>query len=257
MFPWDLDRWFGMDQFVSNPGINSIFYGDRENERASSGNADQFNRLNEALFDTFRTRKMYTRHVRTMIDRWMNTSYFEDHIDIFEELIEIDADLDNKKWRIGSLTNGVRALKNQISTHRGLLNNDRDIPDAFEGDPKIVFGSIETDPESENQDEEYIELINRGNQAIDLSGWRLTGGVEFEFKVGTVLSTGSLFLPKEITRLYVSPNVNAFRARENGPSGGQSLFVLGPYQGHLSITGETVNLVDQNGEMIATTNTLN
>ncbi|MEM7146867.1 MAG: CotH kinase family protein [Verrucomicrobiota bacterium] len=257
MFPWDLDRWFGMGQFLSNPGIHSIFYGDRENERASSGNVDQFNRLNEALFDTFRTREMYTRHVRTVIDRWMNTSYFEDHIDAFEEQISLDADLDHKKWRIGTLANGVTALKSQISTHRGLLDNDSDIPDAFGGIPRIVFGAIETNPESGNQDEQYIELINRGNHSIDLSGWRLTGGVEFEFQAGTVLPKGSLFLPKEITRLYLSPNAKAFRARSTSPTGGEGLFVQGPYRGRLSSESESVELVDREGAVIATTHPMN
>lgn len=256
MFPWDLDRWFGMDQFLSNPGINTIFYGDRRHERASSGNPDEFNRLNEAIIDTFRTREMYTRHVRTVIDQWMNTSYFEDHIDAFEELIGLDADLDNKKWRIGSLASGVSALKNQIATHRRLLAEDSEIPSAFVGTPKIVFGQVEVNPESGNQDEEYMELINQGNQSIDLSGWQLRGGIKFEFQVGTVLSTGSLFLPKEITRLYVSPNVRAFRARTSGPAGEQGLFVQGPYRGHLSNSvEEVVELVDEKGSIIATMTT--
>jgi hypothetical protein len=255
MFPWDLDRWFGMDQFLTNPGINSIFYGDRQNERANSGNPDQFNRLNEAIFDTFRTREMFRRHVRTVVDQWMNTSYLEDNIDAFEDLISLDATLDNQKWRIGSLTSGVRALKSQIATHRRLLAEDDEIPPSFAGTPEIEFGEIEIDPESGNQDEEYIELINRDRQSIDLSGWRLSGGVEFEFQVGTVLSSGSLFLPKEITRLYVSPDVNAFRAREKGPSGRQSLFVQGPYQGHLSTIGETLQLLNPDGDVIATTET--
>ncbi|MEM7392749.1 MAG: hypothetical protein AAF492_10410, partial [Verrucomicrobiota bacterium] len=42
--------------------------------------------------------------------------------------------------------------------------------------------------------------------------------------------------------LYVSPEVNAFRARATGPSGGQGLFVRGNYSGHLSTLGETITL---------------
>ena len=123
-----------------------------------------------------------------------------------------------------------------------------------EGIPRIVFGAIEPNPESGNQDEEYIELINRDNHSIDLSGWRLTGGVEFEFQVGTVLPKGSLFLPKEIARLYVTPNVKTFRERKTSPTGGEGLFVQGPYRGHLASEGESVELVDENGMVIATSN---
>src|SRR5205809_692724 len=44
--------------------------------------------------------------------------------------------------------------------------------------------------------------------------------------------------------LYVSPDVNAFRARTTGPSGGQGLFVVGPYKGQLSARGETIEITD-------------
>src|SRR5205814_367940 len=50
---------------------------------------------------------------------------------------------------------------------------------------------------------------------------------------------------------YVSPDVRAFRARTTGPRGGQGLFVRGPYQGQLSARGETVNIVDRTGRIVA------
>ena len=40
-----------------------------------------------------------------------------------------------------------------------------------------------------NQAEEYIELINTNNFPVDLSGWKIKGGVEFTFASGTVVST--------------------------------------------------------------------
>ena len=37
----------------------------------------------------------------------------------------------------------------------------------------INFGNIESNPETGNQDEEFIELINPNNEAVDLSGWTI------------------------------------------------------------------------------------
>ena len=41
-----------------------------------------------------------------------------------------------------------------------------------------------------DNDEEWIELFNRSDQAVDLSGWQLRDAVEFEFDAGTVLGPG-------------------------------------------------------------------
>ncbi len=95
---------------------------------------------------------------------------------------------------------------------------------------------------SGNQDEEFIELVNPNSEAVDISGWRLTGGIEHTFKPGTVIRAGG--------SIYISPNVTAFRARTSGPSGGQGLFVQGGYQGHLSRFGETVELVTSDGTVM-------
>ena len=58
------------------------------------------------------------------------------------------------------------------------------IPHAQEGNPPIQFGSFDHNPASGNQDEEYIELHNPLDTAADISGWRLTGGIEHEFPAG-------------------------------------------------------------------------
>ena len=57
----------------------------------------------------------------------MDSSYLEDSVDRIAELIELDAALDNQKWRIGSLQGGVRAIKNTISTRRRQLANDPEL----------------------------------------------------------------------------------------------------------------------------------
>ncbi|MDA0812114.1 MAG: CotH kinase family protein, partial [Verrucomicrobia bacterium] len=111
--------------------------------------------------------------------------------------------------------------------------------------PKIDFGKVEFEPVSGNQDEEYIELINNNEIAVDISEWKLEGGVDFAFEPGTVIPAG--------WTLYVSPNVNAFRARTASPKGGEQLFIEGNYKGHLSNFPETITLVDHAGATIGST----
>ena len=110
--------------------------------------------------------------------------------------------------------------------------------------PVINFGAIEFSPASGNQDEEFIQLLNPNSIAVDISDWRLKGGIEHTFAPGTVIPPNG--------QLYVCPNVAAFRARAVSPKGGEGRFVQGGYSGHLSSLGETLRLIDDTG---ATNNT--
>jgi len=40
------------------------------------------------------------------------------------------------------------------------------------------------------REEEWIELYNRGSSGVDLSGWTLGGGIEYDFPFGTVIPSG-------------------------------------------------------------------
>ena len=113
------------------------------------------------------------------------------------------------------------------------------------GQPVLTFGAIEFSPASGNQDEEYIEITNPHSIAVDISGWQLAGGVEHSFHPGTVLAPGG--------SLYVTPNVNTFRARTTSPKAGEGRFIQGDYKGHLSSFGETLELIDSEGAPNAST----
>ena len=106
----------------------------------------------------------------------------------------------------------------------------------------IEIGQIEYNPASGNQDHEYVEIVNNSETAVDISGWHLTGGVDFSFEQGTVIISGG--------SLYVSPDVTAFRQRLVSPKANEGRFVTGPYKGHLSSWGETINLCDDNYSVI-------
>ena len=118
------------------------------------------------------------------------------------------------------------------------------IPNEQPTDVTLDFGEYDANPVSGNQDEEYIRIDNPMDTAIDLTGWRVDGGIEHEFLPGTVIEAGG--------SLYLSPDVPTFRARATGPSGGQGLFVQGAYKGHLSSFGDEVSLFNRDNSVIAT-----
>ncbi len=105
--------------------------------------------------------------------------------------------------------------------------------------PVILFGAMDVSPVSGNQDQEFVQLQNTNAFAVDISDWKVTGGIEHAFTPGTVIPARS--------SIYITPAAEAFRARSVAPRGGQGLFVQGGYKGHLSNLGETLFLVDATG----------
>lgn len=106
----------------------------------------------------------------------------------------------------------------------------------------VTFGTMDFNPESGNQDEEYVQIVNNANVAADLTGWSIDGGIEHEFYAGTVIPANS--------SMYIAKDAVSFRGRATGPSGGQGLFVQGNYDGNLNNLGEVLMLMDQSGQVI-------
>jgi hypothetical protein len=101
---------------------------------------------------------------------------------------------------------------------------------------EIVINEIMYRPSSLNTDDEYIELHNSGPEPVNLSGWSFRRGISFTFPPNTWIQTGGF--------LIVSPSPSAFHRLY------ESEIALGPYQGHLDNSGETVELVDAIGRII-------
>jgi hypothetical protein len=143
-----------------------------------------------------------------------------------------------KHWyETHSITNTARAI--------GIANaNNAGIPLEQPTNALIGVRQVEFNPGSANQAEEFICLTNPNPYAVDISGWKLGGGVEFTFKGGTVLGSNKV--------LYVSPDLKAFRNRSVAPKGGMALLVVGPYQGQLSARGEPLTITD--GDRLVYTN---
>lgn len=97
--------------------------------------------------------------------------------------------------------------------------------------PDIVINEVMFHPISEDQDEEYVELYNRGSRSVDLAGWQLSGGIEFTFPSGSLISPGAFFVVGR----------NAARLRANYPYL-SAVNTFGDFSGQLSNGGERVAL---------------
>ena len=103
------------------------------------------------------------------------------------------------------------------------------LPCAASSDSVVVFNEIMYHP-AEATGVEWIELHNQMSVDVDLSRWRLEGGVEFAFAEGTIIAGGSyLVIATQAERM-----VNA----------------LGPLTGRLDNGGEVLRLVSASGRLM-------
>lgn len=106
---------------------------------------------------------------------------------------------------------------------------------------QVLITEIMYNPPESGQDFlEYIEVYNRGNAAIDLSGWSFSKGVAFVFPQGTVLQPGQYTVVCEDTAY--------FRARF--PQFFPFEWSNAPINSALTNTGETITLVDAFGDFV-------
>lgn len=272
MWPWDVDLTFG------RRWISSHTYWDQnlipDTHLFVGGN----NSVPRAIFGTPEVRQMYLRRVRTLMDELLKPPdtpaeelHYEPRMDELAGRIAPDAALDAAKWNSHAWGNGstspccpqslwqaVEEMKNfylperRIQLYYGLASGAQELPEAQPDHAIIDFGDVEPNPVNRNQDQEYIQLRNTHNVAVDISGWTLSAGIEtpepiFTFRGGTVIPTHST--------LYVAANRPAFRARRSPPTGGQALFIVGDYNGRLSARGEILELTDRQGTLIVVAST--
>ncbi len=93
---------------------------------------------------------------------------------------------------------------------------------------QVVINEILYHPDPNSTGEEYVELHNRGDSAVDLSGWILDGGINFNFPAGTRLA--------EKGYLIVARDAAAARAFY------QVTNVMGNFSGRLNNAGDTLRL---------------
>jgi hypothetical protein len=265
ILPWDMDLTFGRDFRDASGGYfdNDLFAtGYTEHEESSDGVS-----LVESLIDgNVNTRAMFFRRLRTLSDQFLMSDYLEvklaAQLALLDppEIVPSDAQRDFEKWgswgdgspvpvawdntdpAVESMSEAIAHLRDEWLPARRLeiANNVPDLP-AAQSNPAVMFGTLDDDPVSDNQEEEYIELLNQDGVAVDLSGWTISGGVSFTIPSGTVIPAG--------VTLYVTPNAKAFRNRQLSPRGGEQRFLVSPYSGKLSSEGETIDLFDSEGAL--------
>ncbi|MGA2853748.1 MAG: lamin tail domain-containing protein, partial [Verrucomicrobiota bacterium] len=95
----------------------------------------------------------------------------------------------------------------------------------------VVINELMYDPISGNDDDQYVELYNRGTTNINLGNWQLAGGVTFTFPANVMLPTnGYIVVAKNLTNLFAKYlNLNATNT-------------VGNFSGKLSHNGEYLAL---------------
>src|SRR5262245_29711456 len=100
--------------------------------------------------------------------------------------------------------------------------------------PTIVFNEIMYHPPGTNDLDQWFELYSRGTKPADISGWRISRGVEFTFGTGALIPAGGY--------LVVAADGPTFHARYPGVNN----YVAG-WSGNL---GHHLELSDASGKVI-------
>ena len=265
--PWDLDLTWGRnwidaygyftDTIYTNNSLN--FYNQAEQANTPA------NRLFDLVFTNPDFREMYLRRLRTLMDTILMPANTLTNALVLEPLIRqaehlmnpanispSDAVLDHAAWgpAWGNATYSIfpNFAEQIISTYlpgrrnflygpKATLNGDS-IPAAQPASAVILINAWDYHPVSGNAAEQYVQLLNTNAYAVDVSGWHLTGAIEFTLRPGTVIPAGK--------SLCLAANVNAFRARAASPHAGQNIFVQGPFTGFLSPQGDSPLMLENN-----------
>lgn len=267
--PWDVDlsagrRWTGSENYFHDQ-LHHDFW-----------NASSINRLWDLIHNTPDYREMYLRRVATLREDILKRpgtpladDWFTQRVHELEDLVDpegarSDADLDYRKWLAwGSpsyqqMRQCTDRLLTQWLTPRRVWMFDRArsqggvrVPAVQPAVPNVTIETIDVNPVSGNQEEEYFEIKNHERVPIDLSGWKVSGAVEFEIPAGTVIPVGTGdAAARYVGLLHVAKQSRAFRGRRVGPRAGQFRLVVDGYKGQLSARGETVVLSNAAGALV-------
>jgi hypothetical protein len=258
IMPWDVDLSFGR---VWSCGTTCLQYFDETiytNQDIFVGNG---NRIVTPLYSTPATRQMFLRRLRTVMDELLqppDTPATNDHYRVqtlaWRDQIAPDAVLDLAKWGTWgtreTITQAVNRIWNEFLPGRRAflfrtmsVASGKEIPASQPGDALVQFGDLQYRVSSGDPAQEWLSLTNANDYAVDLSRWRLEGGVRLVFAPGTVI-------PARAT-LFMTPDLNAFRRRQTSPKGGEQRLVVGPYTGELSAWGDLLSLWDPTGRLVS------
>ncbi len=103
-------------------------------------------------------------------------------------------------------------------------------------DTVVVFNEIMYNPANDVQELEFVEIYNTLSFDMDISLWKLAGGIEYTFPVGaTVPSEGCVLIAKSPSALEAATGISG---------------VLGPFNRQLANGGESVRLENNSGRVM-------
>ena len=234
ILPWDLDHTW------SNGccNVNSTFVTPAEP-------GDNTSALMRAVLAQPEWRAMYFRRLRTLVNDILASGRLEALYDARLSPAQQTAALDIAAWPYpaGTTYNTFRTrLFNALAERRTIFSTDSRVPGNQPASPNIVINEIQHSP-SGGDGAEFVELYNPNGQAIDVSGWTISGGVSVAIQPGTVI-------PAQSAMTFVS-NDPAFRAAYS-----PTVFVGDRYAGNLAPSatltltradGTTADSVDYGG----------
>jgi hypothetical protein len=213
ILPWDLDHTLGNG--CCNVDSNFV-------TPAEPG--DNTSALMRALLAEPQWRDMYFRRLRTLVNDLLATGRLEALYDARLGPAQSLATLDYSVWPYPgspvSYTTFRKRLFDDLTARRSAFANDARVPGNQPASPAMVIDEIQHSPSS-GDGAEFVEIFNPGAQAIDLSGWTLSGGVDLTVQPGTVILPGSAMT-------FISDDP-AFRAAHGG-----SVFVGDRFEGNLA-----------------------
>jgi hypothetical protein len=224
ILPWDLDHTWGNGCC----NVDSTFVTPAEP-------GDNTSALMRALLAVPQWREMYFRRLRTLINDLLATGRMEALYDAEVGVAQPEIALDFARWvydETESYSQQRNLLFKGITRRREAFAADPRVPGNQPATPNIVINEIQHSPTG-GDTAEFVELYNPNNQAIDLSAWAITGGVNLPIQPGTVI------LPQQ-TMTFVS-NDPGFRAAYS-----PTVFVGDRYSGNLAASA-TLTLTRPDG----------
>ncbi|GMH43574.1 hypothetical protein BSKO_11496 [Bryopsis sp. KO-2023] len=218
-----------------------VYNEDRTKTGSAIGPAGTYNHLDDAILSWGPTREMYLRRLRTLVDTYLNGRLVE-IMDEMWDTIKGEAAIDNKEWGVlkGNVNRGYKQLlTEQLPKRKAQLLEEYGpegaglVPEAQKTKFRMKIVAI---------DEDYVEIENPNKFATDISGWKLSGDVEFFFEPGTVVPSK--------TSIFVVPDIVAFRNRKKSPKGGEGLFSVGP---STPVNGASMALLTSQGKTVTQT----
>ena len=276
VLPWDVDLTFGHEWFQGPAYFEDNIYFDQPLQLGV------INTLKEIIFGSAELNQMFLRRLRTLMDNVLqpgttplslrtNENRVAELLDLIDPpgVATTDARLDFVKW--GWWTNGTQIISSNASQEirpqarritytfftgrraflqAGQTSSGIAIPSSQSAGIGVTLEMGDYNPAGGSQEQEYVVLRNRNSVAVDVSGWKLSGQIGYEFPPGTVIPSGG-GITGNIGLLFVARNPWAFRQRAIAPKGGQNCLLAGPYSGQLSARGGSLVLEDAAHRVVA------